>query len=84
MSKKSRLRGPFNKQYGNRAQTLLKSASQHIYHLHWSLTKKLRSKKSLLLTSEILELLVNTLKSNEKYSLLNRENLSIPIQMQLS
>ena len=41
-------------------------------------------KKSLLLTWKILQLLVNTLAANEKYPVLNRDNLTIPIQMQLS
>ena len=84
MSKKSRFRGCFDKQYGKRAQALLKSASQHLYHIHWSLARKLCSKKSLLLTCQILGLLVNTLAADEKYPVLNRDNLTIPIQMQLS
>ena len=33
MSKKSRFDGPFEKQYGKRAQALLKSTPQHIYHI---------------------------------------------------
>ena len=33
---------------------------------------------------EILGLLVNTLATDEKYPVLNRDNLTIPIQMQLS
>ena len=41
-------------------------------------------KKSLLLTCQILGLLVNTLAADEKYPVLNRDNLTIPIQMQLS
>ena len=84
MSKKSRFRGCFDKQYGKRAQALLKSASQHLYHIHRSLPRKLSWKKSLLLTCQILGLLVNTLATDEKYPVLNRENLTIPIQMQLS
>ena len=84
MSKKSRFRGCFDKQYGKRAQTLLKSASQHLYQIHWSLAGKLCSKKSLLLTCEILGLLVNTLDADDKYPVLNKDNLTIPIQMQLS
>ena len=84
MSKKSRYRECFDKQYGKCGQTLLKSASQHLYHIHWSLARKLCSKKSLLLTCQILGLLVNTLATDEKYPVLNRENLTIPIQMQLS
>ena len=84
MSKKSCFRGPFDKQHGKRAQALLKSASQHLYHIHRSLPRKLSWKKSLLLTCKILGLLVNTLAANEKYPVLNRDNLAIPIQMQLS
>ena len=84
MSKKSRFRECFDKQYGKCGQTLLKSASQHLYHIHWSLARKLCSKKSLLLTCQILGLLVKTLAANEKYPLLNRNHLTIPIQMQLS
>ena len=83
MSKKSRFRGPFDKQHGKRAQALLKSASQHLYHIHRSLPRKLSWKKSLLLTCQILGLLVNTLATDEKYPVLNRENLTIPIQMQI-
>ena len=84
MSKKSCFRGPFDKQHGKRAQALLKSASQHLYHIHRSLPRKLSWKKSLLLTCQILGLLVNTLATDEKYPVPNRENLTIPIQMQLS
>ena len=83
MSKKSRFRGCFDKQYGKRAQALLKSASQHLYHIHWSLPSQLSWKKSLFLTCQILGLLVNTLAADEKYPVLNRDNLTIPIRMQL-
>ena len=84
MSKKSRFRGCFVKQDDKRAQTLLKSSWQHLYKIHWSLIRDLCSKKSLLLKCQILGLLVNTLATDEKYPVLNRENLTIPIQMQLS
>ena len=84
MSKKSRFRGPFDKQHGKRAQALLKSASQHLYHIHRSLPRKLSWKKSLLLTCQILGLLVNTLAADEKYLVLHRNNLTVPIQIQLS
>ena len=36
------------------------------------------------MTCQILGLRVNTLATNEKYPVLKRENLTIPIQMQLS
>ena len=84
MSRKFCFRGPFNKQHGKRAQAMLKSASEHLYHIHRSLRRELSWQKSLLLTSQILGLLVNTLATNEKYPVLNRDNLTIPIQMQLS
>ena len=41
-------------------------------------------KKSLLLTCQILGLLVDTLAAEEKYPVLNRDNLTILIQKQLS
>ena len=84
MSEKSPFRGCFDKQYGKLDQTLLKSRSQHLCPIHFSLGRKLCSKMSLLFTSQILGLLLNTLTTNEKYPLLNRGNLMIPIQMQLS
>ena len=40
--------------------------------------------KVLLLTRQILELLVNTLAADDRYPDVNKENLTIPIQMQLS
>ena len=84
MSKKCRFKGQFDKQHGKRAKPLLKSAWQHLYHIHWSLPSQLSWKKSLFLTCQILGLLVNTLAADEKYPVLNRDNLTIPIQMQLS
>ena len=73
-----------DKQYGKGAETLFKSASQHFHGIHWSLARKLCSKKSLLLTCQILGLLVNTLAADEKYLVLHRNNLTVPIQIQLS
>ena len=76
--------GCFDKQYGKRAQTLLKSAKQHSYHVRQSLPSQLNWKKSLLLTCQIFRLLLNTLASDEKYPVLNRGNLRTPLQMELS
>ena len=84
MSKKPRLKEPFEKQHGKRARALLKSASQHLYDMHWSLPSQLSWKKSLFFTCKILGLVVNTIPVDEKYPVLNRENLTIPIEMQLS
>ena len=84
MSKKSHLRGCFDKQYGLRAKTLLKSPSQHLFRIHWSLVRKLSSRKSLLLTCQILGPPINTLAADERYPVLNRDDLSVGIQIQLS
>ena len=84
MSKKSSLRGPIDEPFGKRAQARFKSASLHLYHIYRSLSSQLSWKKSLLLTCQILGLLVNTLAADEKYPVLNRDNLTIPIQMQFS
>ena len=84
MSKKCRIRGPFDKQLGKCAKALLKSASKHLYQIHWSSPKQFSWKKSVLLTCKILVLLVNSLTSDKKYPVLYRDDLKIPIQMQLS
>ena len=84
ISKKSRFRRLFEKQQGKRAQALFKSASQRLYHIHQSLPSQVSWKRSLLLTCKILGLLLNTLAADEKYLVLHRDNLTIPIQMQLS
>ena len=84
MSKKSRFRGFIEEQHGKRAQTLLKSAPQHFYHIYWSLPRQLKWKKSLLLTHKILGPFAHILGSNNKYPVLIRDKLMIPIQMELS
>ena len=84
MSNYSRFRGPFEEQHGKRAQTLLKYASQHLLDTYWSLSRQLSWKKCLLLTCQVLGLLVNTLAADDKYLLINRDKLKIPIQMILS
>ena len=84
MSEKSRFKGHFDKEYGKRAQALLKSASQHLYHIYRSVPSEFSGKKSPLFTCQILGLLVKTLAVNDNYAALNRDNLTIPIQMQLS
>ena len=48
------------------------------------MSKQLSWKQFLLLTCQILGLLVNTLAVDDKYSVLYRENLTIPIEIQLS
>ena len=83
ISKKSGFRRPFDKQYGRGDQTLLKPESSHLYHIYWSLLRRLSQKKSFLETCKILGLCVKTSNVGHNYSQLNRENLKKPIQMQL-
>ena len=82
--KKSRFKVSFGTQHGKRTQTLLKLAWQHLYHIYWSLWKPIACKKSVLVICKISRLFPNTLNADGKYSLLNRDNLTQPIQMQLS
>ena len=84
MSKRSRFRGPINKQHGKRVRARVTSASHGLYHVHRSLSSQLSLKKSLFFTCQILGLLVNTSAADDKYPVPNRDNLTIPIQMQLS
>ena len=35
MSKKARLRGLLDKQYGKWVETLIQSEQPHLYHIHW-------------------------------------------------
>ena len=84
MPKRPGFRGPLEKQHGRRAQALLKSASQHLYHIYWSLASQLSWKKSLFLTCKILGLILNTLAADDRYPVLNKDNLTIPTQIQLS
>ena len=84
MSKKSRFKGSFGKQHGKRAQTLLKFAWQYLYHIYWSLWRQLTCKKTVLVTCKISILSPNTLNADSKYLLLNRDNLTQPIQKQVS
>ena len=84
MPKKSRFKGSLKKQHGKCAQTLLKCQGQLLYHIYWSLLRQLSYKKSLLVIWKISRLFINTLSADGKYSLFNRDNLTQPIQMQLS
>ena len=84
MSKKSRFRGPFDKQHGNGDQTMLKSERHQLYHIFWSLWRILSYKKSLLVICKVLKMFVNILTADDKCFLFNRDNLRQPIQMRLS
>ena len=84
MSKKSRFRRHYSKQHGKRFQTLLQYARQQCYHIYWSVLKKLTWKHSLLVICNILGLFVSIMTADDKYFLLNRDNSTQSIQMQLS
>ena len=84
MSNKPRFRNSVDNQDAKLALENLKSGSQHLYHDHLSLKRKLRSKKFLLLTCQIFGLLLKILAAHEKYPVLNRDNLTIPIHKKFS
>ena len=84
MSIKSRCKRSFKKHHGKWAQTLFKFAWQNLYHINWSLSRQLNLKKFVSVICKISRLFPNTLSADGKYSLLNRDNLTQPIQMQLS
>ena len=73
--KKSFFRGSFDKWHLKRIEKLLKSERQRLYHIYWSLWKQFSWKKSLLMIWKILGVLFNPLTADDKYSLLNRDNL---------
>ena len=81
---KSRFKGSFRKEHGKCSQTLLKFAWQNLYHIYWSLWRQLTFKNFLLVICKISRLFPNTLSADGKGCLLNRDNLTQPIHMQLS
>ena len=84
MSRKTCFGGPFDKQRGKSVQTFWESKRQCLYHIYWSLWTKLSRETCLLVICKILRPFVNTWTADNKYSLLNRENLTQPIHMPLS
>ena len=69
MHKKPRVRTLMDSQHVNVSERLLKSARQYFSHTFWSLWKKISSKNSVLVVSEVLRLFVNILTPDEKSSL---------------
>ena len=84
ISKRSRFYGSFGNQHGKRAKTLLQFEWQDLYHICWSLWRRLTCKKFVLVVWKISKLFPNTLNADGKYSLRNWDNLIQPIPMQLS
>ena len=84
MSKESHSRGLFNNQHCRLAETQLKSKRKHLYHNYWTLWAQFSCKKSLWVICNILGLFVNPLSADDKYSLVNRDNLFQNLERQLS
>ena len=84
MSEKSRFRGPFHKQHGKRAQTLLQCGWRHFCHIYWSMLKQFSWRKSILVLCKIFRLVVNKLTPDDKYCLLRRDKVKQPTQILLS
>ena len=79
-----RLKTSFDSQHGKRFQTLVKSSWEHFYHIFSSLLGEMIWKISPWLKLEIIGLFVNTWTAHYKYSVTDCENLSFPMQIQLS
>ena len=84
MSEKSRFRGPFHKQHGKRAQTLLQCGWRHFCHIDWSMLKQFSWRKSILVRCKIFRLFVNKLTPDDQYCLLRRDKVKQPTQILLS
>ena len=69
MPKKPRVRTLLDSEDINVSETLLKSAWHCFCQIFWSLWKKMSSKNSILVVSEILKLFVNMLTPDEEYCL---------------
>ena len=84
ISEKSSFRGPFDKQHGKRDKILLKLQRHYLCDIYWSLWKQFSWKESLIVICKTLGHFANTLNVGHISSLLNKDKLSQPIQMQLS
>ena len=84
MRKNSRFRGSVENPHGKCPQTFFKLDPQRRYHISRLLGSQLSYKKSMLGICNISKLFPNTLSTDGKYSLLDRDNLTQPIQMELS
>ena len=69
MPKKPSVRTLMDSEHDKGSETLSKSSRQYFCQIFGSLLKKISSKNSVLLVSEILRLLVNILTPDDKYSL---------------
>ena len=74
----------FGSERGNVSLTLLKLAEKYYYPNLLSVWVNFRQKKSFLIRSEILGVLLNTVPTDYEYSRSNTDKLQLPIQMQLT
>ena len=84
MHKRSCLWKLFGNQHVRESKKLLKYGKRHLNQTCLSLWGTLNKKEFLLLESQTFWLLVNTLAVDHDYSCSSRENLLLPIQIQLS
>ena len=82
--KKRRFRTSFNSQHVKGSETLQKSSSGHFYQIFSALLEEIIWKMAPLFKFEIIVVFVNTLTADCIYPLSDCEDLSFPIQMQLS
>ena len=69
MPKKPHVRTLMDIQHVKWTKKLLQFARRYFCHIFWSLSRKISSKNSVLVVSEILRLLVKSLAPDDKYSL---------------
>ena len=84
LSKKHRFRTSFDSWHVKGMQTLVKSPWELFYNIFSLLWGEMIGKISPLLKFQIIGVFVNTLSRNYKYPVLDCENFTFPIQMQLS
>ena len=78
------LKRSFDSQHVKPFQTLVKSSWEHFYIIFWSLWREMIWKISPRYKFGIIGLFVNTWTADYKYPVTDCENLSFPIQIQLS
>ena len=83
MSKKPCFRGLLDTEHGKLVDIMFQSEWEQVYKIDQSLWRQFHWKKTLLGKHKIIRLFVNTLTVDDKHYLLNSDNLTQPIQMQL-
>ena len=73
-----------NMQHGKRAEAMLKSERQHLYHIYWSLRTQFWLEKLLWVIWKFFGLFISQLTADDRYCLINKGNSLQHVQMQLS